>query len=147
MAAKKDEGALIGALGTVVSILAKIEKVWEQRLLSDQATKDVPTELLVSRQYKYGPEGAWTEPENKEEQVAIHRYVTQPATVGCELGATLSMGNYEMARVMVSVTVPCYREETGAAYAWAKDFVEERFKKEVAEARNVHTASKKDSPF
>jgi hypothetical protein len=147
MATKKDEGALIGALGTVVSILAKIEKVWEQRLLSDQAVTEAPTQVLVSRQYKYGPEGMWTEPENKEEEVSIHRYITQPATVGCELGATLAMGNFEFARVNVTVSVPCYREETGAAYAWAKDFVEERFKKEVAEARNVHTAAKKDSPF
>ena len=147
MAAKKDEGALIGALGTVVSILGKIEKVWEARLLSDHATKDVPTEVVVSRQFKFGADGAWTMPEVTEEKLSIHRYVTQPATVGCELGATINMGNYESARVQVNVTVPCYREEVAGAFSWAKDFVEERFKKEVAEARTVTAAAKRDSPF
>jgi hypothetical protein len=147
MAAKKDEGALIGALGTVVSILGKIEKVWEARLLSENSVKEVPTELVVSRQFKFGADGAWTLPETKEEKIAIHRYVTQPATVGVELGATVNMGNYESARVLVSLTVPCYREEVDGACSWAKDFVEERFKKEIAEARNVTTAAKKDSPF
>lgn len=145
--AKKEEGALMGALGTVVSILGTIEKVWEKRLLAEIAVKEVPTELLVTRQYKYGPDGEWTEPENKEEQVAIHRYITQPATVFFELGGTLNMGNYEMARVSAGVTVPCYREESGAAFAWAKDFVQERFLKEVADARTVHTAAKKEQPF
>lgn len=147
MASKKEEGAVISALGVVVSVLSKIEKVWEQRLLSDQATKDVPVELVVQRQFKYGPDGAWTQPETKEETVAIHRYVTQPAVVGCEFGATVNLGNYESARVSVSATVPCYREEVDAAYGWVKDFVEERFKKEVAEARAVTASAKKDTPF
>lgn len=147
MATKKDEGALIGALGTVVSILGKIEKVWEARLLSEDAVKAVPTEVVVSRQFKFGADGVWTMPEVTEETIKIHRYVTQPATVGVELGATVNMGNYEFARVGVTVSVPCYREEVDGASSWAKDFVEERFKKEIAEARNVNATAKKDSPF
>jgi hypothetical protein len=147
MATKNDEGALIGALGTVVSILAKIEKVWEQRLLSENAVKEAPTELVVFRQFKSGKDGEWTMPEMKEETIKIHRYVTQPATVGCELGGTVNMGNYEFARVGVTVSVPCYREEVEGASSWAKDFVEERFKKEIAEARSVTVEAKKDSPF
>jgi hypothetical protein len=147
MATKKDEGALIGALGTVVSILAKIEKVWEQRLLSDRATQDVPTQVVVSRQFKIGKDGEWTMPEVTEETIKIHRYVTQPATVGCELGATVNMGNFEFARVACTVSVPCYREEVDGASSWAKDYVEECFKKEIAEARSVTAAAKKDSPF
>lgn len=147
--ATKEESALMGALGTVISVLAKIEKVWEQRLLSDKAVEQVSTDLSVTKQFKYGKDGEWTPPDVKEEILAVHRYITQPATVGLEMGATLNMGVYESARVSVNVTVPCYREETEAAYAWCRDFVEERFKKEVAEARNVNAETKKkpSSPF
>lgn len=145
MAAKKDEGAVVSALGVVVSVLSKIEKVWEQRLLSEDAVKAVPTEVVVSRQFKSGPDGVWTMPEVTEETLKIHRYITQPSTVGCELGATINMGNYEFARVAVTVMVPCYREEVNNATVWAKDFVEERFKQLVSEARSVNAASKKES--
>lgn len=145
MAPKKDETA--GVLAQVVGILAKIESVWEQRLLAEKAVKEVPAKLVVSKQFKMGESGKWTEPKDIEEQISITRFLTTPAMVGCELGATVNMGNYESARVSVSVTVPCYKEEIETAYEWSKDFVEQRFKTEVAEARTHAAALKKDSPF
>lgn len=146
MAAKKqDETA--GVLAQVVGILAKIESVWEQRLLAEKATKEVPTKLVVSKQFKLGTDGKWTDPKDIEEHIHVTRFLTAPAMVGCELGATVNMGNYESARVSVSITVPCYKEEAEAAYDWSKNFVEERFKAEVAEARTHAASLKKDSPF
>lgn len=146
MAPKKDE--TVGVLAQVVTILAKIEQVWEQRLLAEKATKDVPATLTVTKQFKLGADSKWTDPKEIDEQISVGRFLTAPAMVGCELGSTINMGNYESARVMVTVSVPCYREEVSAAYDWAKDFVEERFKKEVAEARTYAASVKKgDSPF
>lgn len=161
MAPKKDDGiaaaltqVLGQALAPVISALSKAEAVWEQRLLSEKAIKEVPTTVIVTRQFKLNMtkedgtvEAVWKDPELKEETISIHRYITQPAVVGVELGSTLNMGNYEAARILVHLTVPCYREEVDGAYVWAKDFVEERYKKEVAEARTVASALKKDSPF
>lgn len=149
MANEKEESAILSALGTVISVLAKIEKVWEQRLLSDKAITEVPTTVLVERQYKIGKEGEWTPPEVKaDEKIAIHRYITQPATVGIEMGGTVNMGNFESARVSVTVTVPCYREEVVEATTWVKNYAEERFKAEIADARSVNIEQKKaPSPF
>jgi hypothetical protein len=135
-------------LSPVLSLLAKVEAVWEQRLVADKAAKEVPVVVQVARQFKQSADGKWLDPQNTEEVVAVHRYVTQPAVVGCELGSTLNMGNYESARISVTVTVPCYREEVDSAFEWAKDFVEERYKKEVAEARSAAAALKKgDAAF
>lgn len=145
MTTKKDESAEL--LGQVVSILAKIEKVWEQRLVAETTTKDVPTKVLVSRQFKIGPDAKWSDPLDTETEMNVTRFITAPAMVGCELGSTVNMGNYESARVAISITVPCYREEVEAAYLWAQKFAEERFKAEVEEARTYAASLKRGDSF
>lgn len=135
------------ALAQALTILGTAEKLWEQRLLAEKATKDVPVELVVTRQYKKSGDKSWADaapPEVKEEKLAVHRFVTAPATVGVDLGLTINTGNFESCRVSVSVSVPCYKEEVEAAYDWAKDFVESRVKIEVAD---VQAQKKSNSPF
>lgn len=80
----------------------------------------------------------------KDEQISIHSFITTPATVGVDMGLTLNLGNYESARVSVSVVVPCYKEEVSNAYEWAKEFVESRLK---AESADVQAMKKNTAPF
>ena len=135
------------ALAQVLTILAKAEAVWEQRLLAEKSEKQVPTTLLVTRQYlSHGvPKGP---PETQEDTtVQIHRYVTQPATVNAEIGLTINIGNYESVRVHVGVTVPCYKEEVEDCYQWAKDFAESKAKAEAADVRTTVAANKANTPY
>lgn len=43
--------------------------------------------------------------------IEIRPFVTVPAKVGVSLGRTINLGNYESARISVTMEVPCYREE------------------------------------
>lgn len=104
-------------------------------------TKLVPVTAVVSR--TYGKIGA---PEAKDETIEVKAFVTQPATVEIGYGLTLNIGNYESARVDVKVSVPCYREETDAAYEYAKAWAEERVKQEVLSVRKM-AAPQKSNPF
>lgn len=138
MAAAKD------ALAQALKVLGMAEQSWEQRLLME---KNAPVEVEVSRQFKKAGDKSWDDaapPEVKEEKLAVHRFVTAPATVGVDLGLTINTGNFESARISVSVTVPCYREEVESAYEWAKNWVEEKVKTEVAD---IQAMKKSNSPF
>lgn len=138
MAAAKD------ALAQALKVLGMAEQSWEQRLLVE---KNAPIEVVVSRQFKKAGDKSWADaapPEVKEERLAVHRFVTAPATVGVDLGLTINTGNFESARISVSVMVPCYREEAESAYEWAKNWVEEKVKTEVAD---IQAMKKSNSPF
>ena len=96
----------------------------------DPEKKEVlaPVQFFVTKQYKIdGKEG---EPSTKEELLSVQRFATEPARVAVELGLTLNLGNYESARISVSLTVPCYREEAHDAYAFARKWVIERVNQE-----------------
>lgn len=75
-----------------------------------------------------------------EETIAVHTFITQPAVVGVEAGLTINLGNYESARISVSISVPCYAEERDAAYNEACKWVEERISKQrdaIVTAKNA----------
>lgn len=66
-----------------------------------------------------------------------------PANVMVEYGLTLNLGNYESARLAVSVTVPCAVEEIDATHAAASQWVESKVMQErknlLAELRDVQS--------
>jgi hypothetical protein len=70
-----------------------------------------------------------------ETEIAVHVFTTAPAEVAFEAGGTINLGNYESARFMVSIRVPCYREDVDAAFQTAKAWVEKRAEAEVNEIR------------
>lgn len=78
-----------------------------------------------------------------EETIAVHTFVTQPAIVGLECGLTMNLGNYESARITVSISVPCYAEERDAAFIEACKWVEER----IVKQRDAITAAKNSTGF
>lgn len=99
----------------------------------------VPTTVTVTKQF--GKDAS--KQEVTEETIAVHTFVTQPAIVGVECGLTMNLGNYESARISVSISVPCYAEERDAAYNEACKWIEERLGKQ----RDAITASKNSTGF
>jgi len=65
-----------------------------------------------------------------EDVIAIHKFETEPAKVTVDYALTMNLGNFESAKIGVSVTVPCYTEEIDKAYEFAQAWAEERLSKE-----------------
>jgi hypothetical protein len=78
------------------------------------------------------------ETEGDEDVIAVHKFETEPAVVSVDYTLTMNLGNYESARIGVSVHVPCYKEEIDDAYEFAQAWVEARVEKE----RNMVTAAR-----
>src|SRR4051812_42401043 len=86
---------------------------------------ELQTAAVVTRQFFEGKEPS-SAPDTKNEVITVHRFLTEPAKVSVSKGLTLNLGNYESARIDVSVVVPCYREELDWAYKYADGWVESR---------------------
>ena len=95
-----------------------------------------PTVAFVQRQYFEGKEPL-TALDVKNETLQVHRFLTEPAKVSVSMGLTLNLGNFQTARLDISLLVPCYREEVEGAYAYAREWVETRVN---AEAEAVRTS-------
>ena len=59
----------------------------------------------------------------KREKIKIRPFVTDTATVSVKYGATISMGNYQSARIDIMLSVPCYTEEIREVYYQTRDQV------------------------
>ena len=99
--------------------------------------------MFVSR--TIGKANETPEEEGDEGIIAIHKFETEPATVSVDYSLTMNLGNFESARISVSVQVPCYREEVDEAYEFASAWVEQR----IGAERNkiVGEPGKKNSPL
>jgi hypothetical protein len=73
--------------------------------------------------------------ETESENILVNKFVTTPASVSVNLGTTINLGDFQSARVGVTVTVPCYVEELEGAYEFAKEFAEAKIEQEVAEVQ------------
>jgi hypothetical protein len=107
--------------------------------------RQAPIDVLIQKTFK---DGTMEREHVKDETVAVHGFITEPAIVGCGLGRTINLGAYESARLDVSIKVPCYREEAEEAFEFARRFVEDRLDREcekVVEGR-AKKARQKD-PF
>ena len=83
----------------------------------------------------------------EEEILEIHKFVTDAANVTVEMGMTISLGNYEFARVGVILSVPCYQEEVDRTFIWAKKWVEEKTLEEAGEARKFAESRSDEDSF
>lgn len=133
----------------LTDVLTRVADLLQRRLLADERALNVPVRVQVTRQYKLatapGVKPVWSDPEDTEEILHVHRYVTTPALAEFKLGGTVKMADFEYARVDVGITVPCYREELDAANDFASDYVSKRFVREIQEARSF-VAGKKSTP-
>lgn len=69
--------------------------------------------------------------ENEEGELEVRRFETEPAHIRANYGMTLNLGNYESARVDVSVTLPCYTEEIPGAFKKAWEIAKEQIQEQV----------------
>jgi hypothetical protein len=74
--------------------------------------------------------GTTTSSSESEDVIAVHKFATDPAKVAVDYALTINLGNFESAKIGVSVTVPCYVEEINQAYEFAQAWAEERVSKE-----------------
>jgi len=79
---------------------------------------------------------------DKEEEIEITPFVTEPAKIAVSKGLTLNLGNYRSARIDVSVAIPCYVEEVGEVIEQVNNLVEARV---IMERDSVLKAGKKDA--
>jgi len=84
---------------------------------------------------------------HSDEVVAVAVFDGPVARVRRGYGLTLNIGDYESARVDVSIEVPCYPEDVEAADDWASNFVEKRIEDEVAGVREYASNKKKDPSY
>jgi len=54
--------------------------------------------------------------EESQQLIQVRPFATEPARVGVKLGRTINLGNYESARIDVSIDIPCYVEEAPSIY-------------------------------
>jgi len=52
-----------------------------------------------------------------------------------EGGATINLGNYESARIAVTIRIPCTSKTLEEVYAWGTDWVSGKIKEAVADAK------------
>ena len=93
-----------------------------------------PVCYRVSRQYGKKPDIL---EEQEEEDIEVKGFVVEPARVGVEISRTINFGrgSFESARVGITVSVPCYREEIEDAYSYAKEFAASRIGEQVSKIR------------
>ena len=99
-----------------------------------ESDQERPVIVRVDNRFVHG-KGDETCITAKDEVVEVRRFDTTPAIVRRGYGLTLNQGNYESARIDVSVEVPCYLADIFKADKWAAEFCEQRVRKEVASAR------------
>ena len=102
--------------------------------MSKQGDQERPVIVRVDNRFVHG-KGNETCITAVDEVVEIRRFETTPAIVRRGYGLTLNQGNYESARIDVSVEVPCYLADIAKADQWAAKFCEDRVTEEVKQAR------------
>lgn len=104
-----------------------------------EARKLAATQAFVTKQFVVKKkEGV---PQTEEETLAVHRFATEPAKIELSLGLTINLGNFESARLLVGMQVPCYKEESDDAFEWAKSWISDRLQTEVKQIRDKSDTS------
>lgn len=62
-------------------------------------------------------------------------FETNGMSITIEGGSTMNLGNYESARIGVSITIPCHPNTLNDAYTWGLAWVGERIEAETKAAK------------
>lgn len=79
--------------------------------------------------------------------IAVHKFITQPAEVGLSFGGTINLGNFESARLDISLKIPVYREEVDEGYRFVFRFADERLNEELGKITAGSKAKEKEKDF
>ena len=93
-----------------------------------------PVQVLVSVEKKAGKDG-WAGKPTETEVVVPGLYSSNGMRVTVEGSHTVNMGNYESAKIGVSLTVPCSPDSLNDAYDFALAWCGARIQAEVASAK------------
>lgn len=76
---------------------------------------------------------------SKEEVVNKGVYIepSELLRIGVEGSRTLNLGNFESAKIGVTLTMPCTKETLGDAYDWATNWVSDRLEEAVKSAKGL----------
>lgn len=103
--------------------------------LGDQPVQMVSKPITVQESVSKGPKGTAPDPSVSE---TVHKGVFSPKNsgmlIGIEGGRVINLGNYESARIGITLTVPCDPDTLNDAYEWATDFVSSRIEQAVSAA-------------
>jgi hypothetical protein len=102
---------------------------YQQHLQTKPVTGLVSTSKAVS-----GQEIASSLSESKTLNPGVF---TNGMSITVEGGRVLNLGNYETARIGVTIVVPCNKDSLEEAYAYATDWVSEKFNEAVKLAKDV----------
>lgn len=100
---------------------------YQQHLVTKPVTGMVSTSKAVS-----GKEIASSASETQTLNPGVF---TNGMSITVEGGRVMNLGNYETARVGVTITVPCNKETLDDAYAYATDWVSEKINEAVKMAK------------
>ena len=93
-----------------------------------------PTAVVSVEKKTAGVE--WSAPPTEAENPA-GAFPTNGMKVTIEGSHTVNLGNYESARIGVSLTIPCSPENLEEAYSWGLDWCGKRIQKEVNSAKGI----------
>jgi len=125
-------------LARAMRLAGKEKKLKAKKL--KRAEKVIVQNGIISVTKQWGKNGSGGE-EVDEQILQIHQFQTEPATVRVNYGLTINLGNFQTARVDVSVQVPCYKEELADAYDWAVAFTQERVNREAEQIKGYRNGS------
>lgn len=76
--------------------------------------------------------------EQHQEQVGDERlFEDPPCNVGVSGGFTYNLGNFNSAKVQISINVPCPHDEIDETYEFAKEWVDDRVQESYDELEEV----------
>lgn len=126
----------------------KVAKKKAKKKVQSVCTDEAPPLILgyaeggratVRREYDENGVIVWEEIEELDESdlptIATRLFATPPARVSVSGSLSVNMGDYESAKSMVTLSLPCYPEEVDACYKYADKWVTKILKKDVKKAQ------------
>ena len=105
----------------------------------NQYDKHLSTPIKASTSMTKKVSGLATEVLMKAEDETLHQGVVIPEQdlilLTIEGGATVNLGNYESARIGVSLRAPATKDTLNDVYSWGTDWISDKIKTAVSEAK------------
>lgn len=98
---------------------------------------EVPPTIISEEAFYEVSKTVIGEEETKTGTLRVSKFISTPAVVSVKGGATVNLGNYESARIDVTLSVPCYPEEIDDVFLTVKEWVDLKLAKEYKELKEA----------
>ncbi len=99
--------------------------------------KPILSMTTVEKTIKGKPVAVGASSETQEVHPGVFTKKISGMSIAVEGGRTLNLGNYESARIGVTITVPCEADTLNEAYTYASTWVSDRIEECVKDAKGV----------